>query len=208
MMMTSRMIDRMMMISSCPSIYTHWNIHTNFSSDPPIADFTLSKIAWHWHLEFTCKEIYIKHIYLIHFILTSTFKTCIKNSLRHVPFISVQYVKIWILKLNTWFCWLSLASKKSSNFGKDLFSFQLTSRIPQGIQRIKTHIGCLSFIPSLTVFICYLNLRDRHSVAKNENNVWIQNATLHLFASLHLWMFISFSRRSFQKVSSALSIVQ
>ena len=96
MMMTSRMIDRMMMISSCPSIYTHWNIHTNFSSDPPIADFTLSKIAWHWHLEFTCKEIYIKHIYLIHFILALTFKTCIKKiTQRHAPFISVQYVKIW-----------------------------------------------------------------------------------------------------------------
>ena len=111
---------------------------------PPIADFT--KIAWHWHLGFTCKEIYIKHIFDSFHIDIDIQDLHKKLTQRPAPSISLQCVKNWILKLNTWFCWLSLESKKSSNFGKDLFSFQLTSRIPQGIQRIKTHIGCLSFI--------------------------------------------------------------
>ena len=78
---------------------------------PPIANFTLSKIAWHWHLGFTCKEIYIKHICFM-LILHKKFTQI------HAPSISLQYVKIWILKLNTWFCWLSLASKKILQFRK------------------------------------------------------------------------------------------
>ena len=145
MMMISRMIDRMMMSSSCVHQLPHIETSTQ-TFPPPIADFTLSKIAWHWHLGFTCKEIYIKHIFDSFHIDIDIQDLHKKLTQRPAPSISLQCVKNWILKLNTWFCWLSLESKKSSNFGKDLFSFQLTSRIPHGIQRIKTHIGCLSFI--------------------------------------------------------------
>ena len=39
--------------------------------------------------------------------------------------------------------------RHASNFERDLFYFQLTSRIPHGIQGIRTHIGCLSYISSV-----------------------------------------------------------
>ena len=117
-MMISRMIDRMMMTSYCP---VHQLPHIETSTQtfpPPIADFTLSKIAWHWHLGFTCKEIYIKHIFDSFHIDIDIQDLHKKLSQRHAPPIFVQNVKNRILKLNTWFCWLSLASKKILQFRK------------------------------------------------------------------------------------------
>ena len=61
----------------------------------------------------------------------------------------ITFLLRWMLKcLFVFYKKNELKNADASNFWRDLFSFQLTSRIPLGIQGIRTHIGRLSFISS------------------------------------------------------------
>ena len=57
--------------------------------------------------------------------------------------------RIQLLHWNIKMLFSFLQKRHASNFKRDLFYFQLTSGIPLGIQRIRTHIGWLSFISSI-----------------------------------------------------------
>ena len=59
-------------------------------------------------------------------------------------------LKIQVFHQNCFLFLQQVVEKRhASNFKRDLFYFQLTSTIPQGIQRIRTHIGCFSFISAV-----------------------------------------------------------